>query len=282
MEYEYPSDNPPITFKIGELSKLYHIGVDSIRYYEKVGILNPIRDEENNYRMYTTDDLRKLTMIRELLGLNFSTEQIKDFNDNRNVANTEAMLGEELRIINDNIKLLKEKQKKIKSRLNSLEEAGQDPGDEKIYLRHLPKRKIFMLSPDRIPDSYIDYYLIKYMYESGQKVDTIGACDCYVLDVEHSRPESDYLLTKSVFFHSDFLNLPNNDFLPEGDYLCVSYHGSAKKTKPLVKKIFRYAKDNGYEILSNPIEMCIIDDYETANEAEYLTTVQLLVSAPKA
>ena len=51
MEYEYPSDNPPITFKIGELSKLYHIGVDSIRYYEKVGILNPIRDEENNYRM---------------------------------------------------------------------------------------------------------------------------------------------------------------------------------------------------------------------------------------
>lgn len=24
-------------FKIGDLSKLYHIGVDSIRYYEKMG-----------------------------------------------------------------------------------------------------------------------------------------------------------------------------------------------------------------------------------------------------
>ena len=139
-----------------------------------------------------------------------------------------------------------------------------------------------MLSPDRIPDSYIDYYLIKYMYESGQKVDTIGACDCYILDVENSRPNSDYLLTKSVFFHSDFLNLPNNDFLPEGDYLCVSYHGSSKKTKPLVKKLHRYAREHGYQILSDPIEMCIIDDYETANEAEYLTTIQILVSASKA
>ena len=28
------------TFKIGELSKLFDIGVDSIRYYEKVGILH--------------------------------------------------------------------------------------------------------------------------------------------------------------------------------------------------------------------------------------------------
>ena len=64
MDHKSPNETP-ITFKIGELSKLYNIGVDSIRYYEKVGILNPIRNEQNNYRMYTTEDLRKLTMIRE-------------------------------------------------------------------------------------------------------------------------------------------------------------------------------------------------------------------------
>ena len=28
-------------FKIGELSELFNIGVDSIRYYEKVGLLHP-------------------------------------------------------------------------------------------------------------------------------------------------------------------------------------------------------------------------------------------------
>ncbi len=279
MENKNFLDNPPMTFKIGELSKLYHIGVDSIRYYEKVGILNPIRNEENNYRLYTTDDLRKLTMIRELLGLNFSTEQIKNFNDNRTVANTEAMLEEELRMLDDHIRQLKDKQKKIKSRLNSLEKSGKDAGDEIIRLQHLPERKIFMLSPDRIPDSYIDYYLIKYMYDSGKKVDTIGACDCYILDPENSRPESDYLWTKSVFFHSDFLNLPNNDVLPEGDYLCISYHGNSIKTKPLVEKLFQYAKKHKYQVLGSPIEMCIIDDYETADEAEYLTTLQLQISA---
>ena len=30
-------------FKIGEISKLYGIGVDSIRYYEEIGLIKPER-----------------------------------------------------------------------------------------------------------------------------------------------------------------------------------------------------------------------------------------------
>ena len=32
-------------YKIGEISKLYNIGTDSLRYYEEVGILKPKRSE---------------------------------------------------------------------------------------------------------------------------------------------------------------------------------------------------------------------------------------------
>ena len=63
------------TFRIGELAKLFDIGVDSIRYYEEVGILRPKRDPINNYRLYTIEDVRKLTMIRELLGPRRNQEQ---------------------------------------------------------------------------------------------------------------------------------------------------------------------------------------------------------------
>ena len=66
-------------FKIGEISKLFHIGVDSIRYYEKVGLLHPVRNEENNYRLYTLDDIRTMNTIRELLDIGFSTEEILEF-----------------------------------------------------------------------------------------------------------------------------------------------------------------------------------------------------------
>ena len=32
-------------FRIGELSALYHIGVDSLRYYEEIGLISPKRSE---------------------------------------------------------------------------------------------------------------------------------------------------------------------------------------------------------------------------------------------
>lgn len=34
------SHQPEHTFKIGDLSRLFHIGADSIRYYERLGLLH--------------------------------------------------------------------------------------------------------------------------------------------------------------------------------------------------------------------------------------------------
>ena len=57
-------------FRIGEISKMYHIGTDSLRYYEKIGILSPKRGE-NQYRLYRTEDIWRLNVIRELRELGF-------------------------------------------------------------------------------------------------------------------------------------------------------------------------------------------------------------------
>ena len=64
-------------FKIGEISKLYHIGADSLRYYEELGLLTPKRGE-NQYRQYSLHDLWRLNVIRDLRSLDFSMEQIKE------------------------------------------------------------------------------------------------------------------------------------------------------------------------------------------------------------
>ena len=66
-------------YKIGEISKLYQIGPDSLRYYEELGLLNPTRGE-NGYRMYGLNDLWRLNVIRDLRKLNFPMEKIACFN----------------------------------------------------------------------------------------------------------------------------------------------------------------------------------------------------------
>ena len=112
------------TFKIGELSRLFDIGVDSIRYYEKVGILHPIRNYENNYRMYTIDDVRRLALIRELLGLSFSTDQIREYDEDRNVDSTTALLRAELDVVDAEISKLKATRDSIQNRLDTITALG--------------------------------------------------------------------------------------------------------------------------------------------------------------
>ncbi|MEG0238415.1 MAG: MerR family transcriptional regulator, partial [Clostridium sp.] len=65
-------------YKTGDLSKIYKLGRDSIKYYEKLGLLNPVRDS-NSYRMYTIKDICNLNLIRELRSLDFSMQRIKEY-----------------------------------------------------------------------------------------------------------------------------------------------------------------------------------------------------------
>jgi DNA-binding transcriptional MerR regulator/predicted transcriptional regulator YdeE len=64
-------------FKIGEFSKLVHVPVPTLRYYDQVGLLKPVEvDRFNGYRYYSASQLPRLHRILALKGLGFSLEQI--------------------------------------------------------------------------------------------------------------------------------------------------------------------------------------------------------------
>lgn len=267
------------TFRIGELSHLFHIGVDSIRYYEKVGILHPIRNPANNYRTYTIDDVRRLTLIRELLKLNFTTEQIKQFDENRNIDNTLRLLEEELHIVNKELSHYYKTKKNIENRISSIKNLLNTDITEEIQVLDLPERACAMVNNDNLPDSYVDYYLIKYMHNYQKNIDTIGACDCYTLDLPGSNPDSLYYRTKNVFFYSKYLPLTEcNYFLPAGKYISILYRGPYSKTKMLMPTLYDYASAHNLKVNGDPIEFCHIDNYETNDEQEYIIEIQLPVT----
>lgn len=270
------------TFKIGELSKFFNIGVDSIRYYEKVGILNSFRDPQNNYRCYTIEDFRRIVLIREMLDLGFSTQQIREFVIDRSVSKTESMLSAEINTIDDQIRHLKYRQKHIKNRLNSINTILSRYDNEQIQELSLDNRYCIMVRETNIPDNLVDYYLIKYMNQSESYIGTVGFCDCYTLDLPGSNPDSDYYRTKNVFFYSEsFPKNKCNYILPEGLYLSVIYKGPLKKTKKILPAMYDHAQKHGLVPNSDPIEFCYIDEYETSNEEEYLIEIQLPVTRAK-
>ena len=70
---------------IGRIARLAEVGVDTIRFYERRGLLpEPVRTAAG-YRLYSTDTVNRLHFIRRAKALGFSLEEITtllDLQDN--------------------------------------------------------------------------------------------------------------------------------------------------------------------------------------------------------
>ncbi|MDQ0273754.1 MerR family transcriptional regulator [Cytobacillus purgationiresistens] len=56
--------NQKNTFTIGEVAKKANVSASAIRHWEKENLINPIRNKESGFRMYSYSDLRKVLVIR--------------------------------------------------------------------------------------------------------------------------------------------------------------------------------------------------------------------------
>jgi len=65
------------TTTIGGLARAGGVGVETVRYYQRRGLL-PTPDAADGVRRYAMDDLRRLRFIRSAQGAGFTLEQIGD------------------------------------------------------------------------------------------------------------------------------------------------------------------------------------------------------------
>jgi DNA-binding transcriptional MerR regulator len=68
---------------IGQLSEQVGLPAQTIRYYERVGLLPPPRRAPNRYRYYDELDERRLRFIRGARALDFSLDEIREILDLR-------------------------------------------------------------------------------------------------------------------------------------------------------------------------------------------------------
>jgi MerR family mercuric resistance operon transcriptional regulator len=64
-------------FTIGELARQANVHVETLRYYERRGLIpRPLRTVAN-YRVYSSENLRRVKFIKQAQGLGFSLKEIK-------------------------------------------------------------------------------------------------------------------------------------------------------------------------------------------------------------
>jgi len=63
--------------RIGELAERTGTSVPTIRYYEQIGLMRRAARQSGGQRVYTVDDVERLTFIRRCREFDFSIEQVR-------------------------------------------------------------------------------------------------------------------------------------------------------------------------------------------------------------
>ena len=66
---------------INEVENIVKLSKKAIRYYEQEGLINPERNQNNDYRQYTEEDLNKLKIIKFLRELGVPISDLKKLNN---------------------------------------------------------------------------------------------------------------------------------------------------------------------------------------------------------
>ncbi len=65
-----------LNLSIGELAKRADVAIDTVRYYERSGLLQPAGRLASGYRRYGLEELKRLRFIRRAKALGFSLEEV--------------------------------------------------------------------------------------------------------------------------------------------------------------------------------------------------------------
>lgn len=275
--------NKKTLFSIGEVSKMFHISVSSLRHYENIGILMPkYVSQETGYRYYDTEQFEVLNTIRYLRVLDIPLLEIEDFLKNKDTDIIECKFLQQKRIVQEKICELKRIEQKINNRLNWLTDAKNIPLDT-ISLVELPLIRIVWV------DDSLQITNARDMETPIRKLDQSQVEAVIFLGKVGLGISKEHLMNDNLeTYDGIFLILDNEDaytgetiILPETLCVRLRFRGSHSEAMVQYRKLLDYINDHKMQITGFSREITLIDYGVTNDTKKFVTEICIPVKYEK-
>lgn len=125
-------------FRIGQISNLYGISIDTLRHYDRKGLLKPVVDPESGYRYYTLEHLDILEMILVGKYLEIPLDQMKVQMEEESIEGYLFMMEEQSHYIEKRLLMLKKLNhytREMTSLLKEIQEFSNDDTFSKVIVK---------------------------------------------------------------------------------------------------------------------------------------------------
>ncbi len=129
---------------IGQMAKINAVTIQTLRLYDREGLLKPlIVDENTGYRYYHINQSARLDMIQYMKDYGLTLRKIKDHIKFKNVEDTVEFLKKRYVEIDQEIQDLKYNQKEIGRALENYQRYENLPKNHQIFIEYVGERYIF-------------------------------------------------------------------------------------------------------------------------------------------
>lgn len=272
--------------QIGEVAKLSHISVGSLRHYEKLGLLTPeYVDESSGYRYYSIRQFECLNTIRYLRVLGMSLPEIAGFTQNRNLEKIQEMLCQQKAEVSRRQEELRRVERKIDNRLQQIHDA-LSAEKNKITLKKQPPRRIAWLRTDLSIESYQDPKFEASIRQLEQKQDEAVV---FLGKVGVGIPKEWLDSGRYDRYGMVFLILDEEDKyagdveeLPSETCATICFQGGHMDASAYYERLCGYIEEQGWRINGFSKEVTLIDFGFTNDPGQFVTEIQIPVDGQTA
>lgn len=266
-------------FQIGEVSRLFHISVSTLRHYEKIGLVKPeYTDSDSRYRYYSTRQFERLNTIRYLRALNMPLNQIAAFLENRDTGTIQELLLKQQAEVKRQQTELAVIERKIANRLEQIADALSSEL-ETIKIVTMPKRRIASIKRNLLPhDNDILEYTIRLLEEYENNTVTflgkigVGITAEKLLKQKYQPYDIVFLLLDE----EDQFKGPTT-VIPAETCAVIRFKGSHEQAAVYYDRLMQYITDHHCRITGFSKEITMIDDGLTNDRSKFVTEIQIPV-----
>lgn len=250
---------------IGQMAKLNHISKQTLRLYDKLGLLTPCnRGKGNRYRYYDIKQSAQLDMIQYMKSMGMTLNDIKKQLDNKELPQIQNILHQKRNQIDEQIRELKFQKRAIERTIKSFERYEKAPPDGKILVEYIEKRQMYCI------DSKINFYdfgietyekILRHLKKSliADRLPQIYFCNAGSILRQENLIKHKFISTEVfVFVDKEFVPHEMITTIPSNTYLCI-YCDCFYKEKEYAERLLDTISKQGYIICGDYICEVIAD-----------------------
>ncbi|WP_087016492.1 MerR family transcriptional regulator [Thaumasiovibrio subtropicus] len=264
-------------YRIGEISKLYGISVDSLRHYEKLGLLEPEYVKDNGYRYYSNRQIWKLNTIRSLRQLDIGLPEIQRYLTNRTLEKNVDLIEFQLDAIAKKREALAKIEKQLMQSQQYILKTLSTRNEINMEIKTLPERRAW-----GIEEKVTSFWDIDRLHKEievdkfGGELTAAGTGRAGAVIPMTDFTQGEFFIYRMTFILDD----EGDKVLQGGDHLCLHFWGHDDHAEIALKyqEVLAYCDAQHLQIIGPAVELYKLDNHQTDDPTEFLTELQVPVA----